>query len=161
MTDLWGVWNGNGGLRLGLCSTPVFSPAVIKPKEKKWIKTVSWGVADMAFRPKHLKRASQATFQSGQNVETRISLSWKVHKQYLHSVLNVFTLPRLSFCGCLSLCLWHTHTNPFTAECACAHTRKCSLCTQTQTGRPYCAWYHLKCVCFCSSYTVSSIWLST
>ena len=54
----------------------VFSPAVIKPREeKKWIKTVSWGVADMAFRPKHLKRASQATFQAGQNVETRISLS--------------------------------------------------------------------------------------
>lgn len=53
----------------------VFSPAVIKPRGKKWIKTVSWGVADMAFRPKHLKRASQATFQPGQNVETRISLS--------------------------------------------------------------------------------------
>lgn len=39
----------------------VFSPAVIKPtggkeRKKKWIKTVSWGVADMAFRPKHLKK---------------------------------------------------------------------------------------------------------
>ncbi len=148
--EAWG-W----GSALPLC---VFSSSN-KTKEKKWIKTVSWGVADMAFRPKHLKRASQATFQPGQNVETRISLSWKVHKQYLRSVLNVFTLPRLSFCGCLSLCLWHTHTNPFTVECACAHTRKWSLCTQTH--RPYRAGYHLKSVCFCSSYRVSSIWLST
>lgn len=52
-----------------------FAPKVIKQREKKWIKTVSWGVADIAFRPKHLKRASQATFQAGQIVETRISLS--------------------------------------------------------------------------------------
>lgn len=44
---------------------PVFSPAAIKPtggkeRKKKWIKTVSWGVADMAFRPKHLKKKKKS-----------------------------------------------------------------------------------------------------
>lgn len=59
----------------GALSTPSVFSSSNKTKGKKWIKTVSWGVADMAFRPKHLKRASQATFHLGQNVETRISLS--------------------------------------------------------------------------------------
>lgn len=59
----------------GSAPSLAFAPAVIKPRGKKWIKTVSWGVADMAFRSEHLKRASQATFQAGRIVETRISLS--------------------------------------------------------------------------------------
>lgn len=121
MTDLWGVWNGDRGLGLGPCHSPHAFSSSNKTKGKKWIKTVSWGVADMAFRPKHFKGALQATFQPRQLKQGFPRAKRSTNNIYtVIPILIIISVCELAFMTC-TLILETAH-----------HMQKHSLCTQTK-----------------------------
>ena len=148
----------------------VCSLAVIKPREKKWIKTVSWGVADMAFRPKHLKEPHRQ--HSSQNRMLKQGFPWAerstnniytVYLMYSHFLVYLSVVASPSVFDIHILILSQLNVHAFTHEnVACAHKHKQTGHTVYDTILKMCVFvvpiqYHLSdclhttsvCVCVC------------